>query len=76
MGEATKFPQSFKPSHPQQQIQIDMKNAIPKLCICGCDTFLPATKLFSVSALVSPTGQELTVQQEVLVCKLCGEAVK
>jgi len=75
MGEAIKFPQNFKPSHPQQ-IQIDMKNAIPKLCACGGDIFLPATKLFSVSALVSPTGQELTVRQEVLVCKSCGEVVK
>lgn len=60
--------------HPQaQQIQVDLKNAIPKICECGSDLFTPAIKLYTVSALVSPTGQELLAQQPVLVCKNCGQ---
>lgn len=74
-----------------QQIQVDLKNATPKTCrneisftspefglcskVCGCDIFIPAVKLYTVSALVSPTGQELLAQQPVLVCKSCGQAV-
>jgi len=73
-----------------QQIQVDLKNATPKTCqnkiadhrelgvherICGCDIFIPAVKLYTVSALVSPTGQELLAQQPVLICRSCGQVV-
>jgi len=81
MGEAIrveKFGQQARVNRqePQpQQIQIDLKNAIPKTCKCGCDLFTQAIKLFTVSALVSPTGQELLAQKPVLVCKSCGEVL-
>lgn len=93
MGEANRVKQ-FGPQarvhHPGEQIQVDLKNAVPKTCnneisytsefgpytkTCGCDIFIPAVKLFTVSALVSPTGQELLAQQPVLVCKECGKVV-
>jgi hypothetical protein len=70
---------------------VDLKNATPKTCqnkiadhhelgvherICGCDIFIPAVKLYTVSALVSPTGQELLAQRPILVCKNCGMEVE
>jgi len=68
-----------QPNHPQpqpQQIQVDLKNAIPKVCSkCDCEYFIPVIKLYTVSALVSPTGQELIANQQVLVCHDCGELV-
>jgi len=60
-----------QPLRPGQQIQIDLKNAVPKVCECGSELFTPAVKVFTVSALVSPTGQELTAQKTVLVCMAC-----
>jgi len=81
--------QPGQPGKPMQ-INIDLKDTIPRVCqnkisdttetgvyehICGCDIFIPAVKLYTVSALLSPTGKELTVQQPFLFCKNCGEAV-
>lgn len=81
MGEANRVAQ-FGPQarvnhhHPQaQQIQVDLKNATPKVCSCGCDIFTPAVRLYTVSALVSPTGQELLAQQPCLVCYDCRQVV-
>ena len=68
----------------QQQIQVDLKNATPKVCknririneftetFCDSEYFIPVIKLYTISALVSPTGQELTAQRPVLVCQKCG----
>jgi len=61
---------------PGQQIQVDLKNATPRVCDCGCKYFMPVIAVYTVSALVSPTGQELTAQQPVLICKDCGELLK
>jgi hypothetical protein len=61
---------------PGEQIQVDLKNATPKVCECGSKYFVPVVMVFTVSALLSPTGQELTAQQPVLVCKNCGEVLK
>jgi hypothetical protein len=73
-----------------QQIQVDLKNATSKTCqnkvsdttetgiherVCGCEFFIPMVKLYTISALVSPVGKELTVQQSFLVCKDCGAVV-
>jgi hypothetical protein len=65
----------FKQQQPQQ-IQVDLKDAVPQFCECGCQLFTPAIRVFKVSALLSPTGQELTAQQPVLICKNCGELLK
>jgi hypothetical protein len=58
-----------------QQVRVDLKNAVPKTCACGCGYFIQAVKCYTVSALVSPTGQELPVQVPVLVCLDCRTAL-
>ena len=80
MGEVKRFlggkePQ-MKTLAPGQQIQVDLKNATPRVCDCGCKYFIPVIAVYTVSALVSPTGQELTAQQPVLICKDCGELLE
>lgn len=78
MGEAlrvNKFGPQARVHNPGQQIQVDLKNATPKVCECSCEIFIPGVKLYTVSALVSPTGQELLAQQPVLCCKSCGKVV-
>jgi hypothetical protein len=78
MGEAIRMRDKgvqFKQLQPGQQIQVDLKNATPKVCECGSELFTPAIKLYTVSALVSPTGQELTAQQPVLVCLECKKVL-
>ena len=79
MGEAKRFRDQeiqFKQLQPGQQVQVDMRNAIPKLCECGCKYFIPVFAVFTVSALLSPTGQELTAQQPVLICMDCKAILK
>ena len=66
----------MKPLQPGQQIQVDLKNATQRACECGCVYFIPAIMVYTVSALVSPTGQELTAQQPVLVCLECKKVLK
>jgi len=80
MGEVKRYfggkePQ-MKTLAPGQQIQVDLKNATPRVCDCGCKYFMPVIAVYTVSALVSPTGQELTAQQPCLICKDCGELLK
>ena len=56
---------------PGEQIQIDLTNSTPRACECGCKFFQPAVMVHIVSALISPTGQELIAQQPVLICVEC-----
>ena len=65
-----------RPLQPGQQFQVDLKNAVPKLCECGGKYFQPVVMLYTVSALMSPTGQELTAQTPVLICMDCKELLK
>lgn len=58
---------------PGQQIQVDLKNATQRACACGCKHFIPVVAVYTVSALVSPTGQELAAQVPVLICMECKE---
>jgi len=61
---------------PVGQIQIGpetMKHAVPKVCGCGCNIFIPAIYVSTIPALVSPVGLELTAQQPVLICLKCQE---
>ena len=83
MGEATRRMRDrvmrVKPLAPGQQIQLtpaQMKNAIPKVCECGCDDFIQVVKISTIPASNSPTGQELTTKQARLVCKDCGKALE
>jgi hypothetical protein len=81
MGEAPRrmelglMPQGLQPGQPQQ-IQVDLTNATQRLCECGCKYFTPAVQVFTVSALMSPIGQELTAQQPVLICLECKTVLK
>lgn len=59
-----------------QQIQVDLKNATQRACACGCKLFDAKVTVYTVSALVSPTGQELTAQVPVLICMECKELLK
>ena len=78
MGEAKRmqdlgFKMNPNANQQPQQIQVDLRNATPQVCKCGNNLFQPAIMLFSVSALLSPTGQELLAQQPVIVCLSCRE---
>ena len=67
----------MKQIQPGQQIQVDLKNAIPKLCAeCGGCYFIPVVTCYTISALVSPTGQELRADQPVLICMECKKVLK
>jgi hypothetical protein len=69
-------PRELKPG---EQIQVGpevLKNATPKVCECGCKYFIPVVSVFTVSALVSPIGKELTAQQPVLICLDCKAVMK
>ncbi|HUT43218.1 MAG TPA: hypothetical protein VMW95_02685 [Desulfobacterales bacterium] len=62
----------FNALKPGQQVQVDLKNATQRVCDeCGCKYFQPAVMIYTVSALVSPTGQELMAQQPALICLEC-----
>ena len=65
-----------RPLQPGEQIQVDLRNAKQRLCECGCKYFVPAVTVHTISAVVSPTGQELTAQQGVLVCLECRKVLK
>jgi len=58
-----------------QQIQIDLKDTPPRVCECGCMFFVQVMKVYILSALLSPTGQELVVQQPVLSCMECKKVL-
>ncbi len=60
---------------PGDQIQIDVKDIPPKKCECGCQYFIPVVEIYVVSALVSPTGQEMIAQKPILVCVKCKTAL-
>ena len=56
---------------PGTPIQVDLKNATKQVCICGCDSFIQALNIFKVSAIISPTGQELIANQQIVICSNC-----
>ncbi len=77
MGEVRRMREQgiqLKQMKPDQPIRVDLRNAQMQVCSCGSKFFIPAVQLYKVSALVSPTGQELLAQQPVLVCQRCGVA--
>ena len=78
MGEARRLRENgiqMKSIRPGEQIVIDVKNATQRECECGCKYFIPVVAVYTVSALMSPTGQELTAQQPVLICMDCKKAL-
>jgi hypothetical protein len=69
-------PFPIKQLKPGQPIPIDINNATRRAGECGCKFFQPVVMLYTVSALVSPTGQELMVQQAALLCMDCKKVVE
>ncbi len=78
MGEARErmkmglAPRVLKPGE-QIQVNIDLDKATPRVCECGHEFFEGAIKIFTVSAILSPVGKELTAQVPCLLCKKCGK---
>ena len=60
---------------PGTPIQVDLNNATVQVCPCGSKYFIPAVSVYKVSALISPTGQELIANQQVVVCLKCHLAL-
>jgi hypothetical protein len=78
MGEARRLRENgiqMKSIRPGEQIVVDLKNATQRECECGCKHFIPVVDVYILSALVSPTGKELPVQQQVLLCMECKKAL-
>jgi hypothetical protein len=78
MGEANRLRDNgiqMKQIQPGQQIVVDLKNATQRECECGCKHFIPVISVYTVSALVSPTGKELTAQQPILICMDCKKTL-
>jgi len=79
MGRLKATGMKMKQLAPGQQIQLtpkQMESAVSKVCECGCEYFMPAVKVSTISALISPTGQMLTTQQPVLVCMKCHKLLE
>ena len=69
--------QGMLPPLPQgqpRQIEVDLTHAKQIQCKCGGKVFLPGgVTLFSVSAIVSPTGQDLIANKPCAYCAKCFE---
>lgn len=79
MGEARRIEkfgmQNRMPLTAGQQIRVDLTKASQMFCDCGCKYFTQAVTVHVISALVSPTGQELTAQVPALICLECKAAL-
>ena len=60
---------------PGEQINVDLRNAVRVKCVCGSEFFTSAIVVYRVSALVSPTGQDLIAQQPVIICLECKKVL-
>lgn len=60
----------------QNTVNIDLKNTTQLKCPCGSEIFDTGFKLFKVSALASPYGQESVVPLAVFICRKCGEMLE
>jgi hypothetical protein len=76
MKNRNKLKMPYKSVKPGEQIQVDLTNAVLRVCECGCSYFIPAVQVYTVSAIISPIGKELTAQQTVLICKECSKPLK
>ena len=57
-----------------QQININPEDTTGVTCgKCNSELFMPMYLLRKVSALISPTGREETIQVPVMVCGNCGQ---
>ena len=57
----------------QQQIPVDLKNAQDIECEeCKGQYFSPVFSIKKISALISPTGQEMMIPVQTFQCSSCG----
>ena len=66
-----------RPTQGQQNVSVDLSAAHDVVCLnCKADTFRKATKIKYLSAIASPTGQEILVPVEVFVCDKYNEELE
>ena len=58
---------------PKQQVLVDLKNAETMKCAqCGNSIFIQGYVIKKISAIVSPTGEEVIAPVQVFNCGNCG----
>ena len=57
----------------QPGMQMDLSKATDLVCKCGSKLFRPVMAIKTLSALVSPTGQETLVPMQLYACIKCDE---
>ena len=59
---------------PKQKVQLDLKDAETMTCQkCGNKIFIQGYVIKRISAIVSPSGQEMIAPVQVFNCGNCGE---
>ena len=59
---------------PKKQVQVDLKDAETMKCAnCGNSIFIQGYIVKKISAIMSPTGQEVIATVQVFNCGSCGE---
>lgn len=59
---------------PKKQVQFDLKDAETMKCAsCGNKIFIQGYVVKKISAILSPTGQEVIAPVQVFNCGNCGE---
>ena len=59
---------------PKKQVQVDLKDAETMKCAnCGNSIFIQGYIVKKISAIMSPTGQEVIAPVQVFNCGSCGE---
>ena len=65
-------------NNPQQpQMNIDFSQTTAETCeSCGNDTFTQVYQMRTLSALLSPTGEEAKIPIQIFACAKCGHINK
>jgi hypothetical protein len=59
---------------PKQQVQVDLTDAETMTCMkCDNKIFIQGYVIKKISAIISPTGQEVIAPVQVFNCGNCGE---
>ena len=59
---------------PQQKVQVDLKEAETMTCLeCNNKIFIQGYVIKKISAIMSPTGEEVIAPVQVFNCGNCGE---
>ena len=71
MNQLGKVPGQVPGQTGTQQINVNLEDADQMVCDCGCQVFQTGTFVFRISAILSPTGKEVLVNQGILICMQC-----